>query len=119
MKAFRPPLTTDKPQDLAEANLLQKSATQIRNTLKTRIQVGDISSRGGKGVGLDTDGAAPNFLQLDEDYLRSLKYGVYQLKQAKHYAHEHCDDDGSYKIEVHEAAPDLLRVRMQSRHIIA
>ena len=109
MNAFRPPLTTDKPQDLAEATLMLQSATQTTNTLKTRVQEDALSSRGGKWVGLEADVAAPNFPQLDEDYLWSLTYGMYQLKQYKQYAHEHFDDDGSYRIEVHGAAPDLLR----------
>lgn len=119
MNAFRPLLATDKPQDLAEATLMLQSASQTTNTLKARVQLGALSSRDGKWIGHDADGAAPNFLQLDEDYLRSLTYGVYPLKQAKHYAHEHFDDGSSYRIEVHEAAPDLLRVRMQCRHIRA
>ena len=119
MNAYRPPRSRDKTGDLAEATLMMQCACQANNDLKERVHGGALSRRGGEWVSIDAEGAAADFPELDYEYLRPVTYGVYQLKQAKCYAHEHLDDDGSYKFELHEAAPDLLRVRIQSRHISA
>ena len=48
-----------------------------------------------------------------------LTFRTYQLKQAKSYTREHLSDDGEYTINVHNQAPGLLRIRIQSRHINA
>ena len=117
MNAFRPPIITDKPGDLAEAELMLLSASHDNNALKERVQTGALSSRGGKWVSIDALDAASDFLELDNDYLRSITYLIYQLKQAQLYAHEHLQEDGLYKIEVHGQAQDLLRIWIQSRRI--
>eukprot|EP00732_Lithocolla_globosa_P003764 Lithocolla_globosa_v1_NODE_3155_length_1748_cov_14.170112.p2 type:complete len:129 gc:universal NODE_3155_length_1748_cov_14.170112:965-1351(+) len=51
--------------------------------------------------------------------LRQLKIlfcGRYQLKQAKSYIDEHTNVNGGCTFECHVKAPDLLRVKIQSRH---
>ena len=79
MNAFRPPLITDKPDDLAEAELMLLSASHDNNALKERVQTGALSSRGGKWVSIDALDAASDFPELADDYLRSISY---QPKQA-------------------------------------
>ena len=56
-----------------------------------------------------------DFPRLDEDQLRELTCGTYEVKLASSYAEEHfgngCD------IMVHKEDPSLIRVRIRSRHI--
>lgn len=58
-----------------------------------------------------------DFPLLSEEELLNLTVGVYQLKLAKSYTAEHKNDDGDYNIMVNNDIPDVLRVRIQSRHI--
>jgi hypothetical protein len=39
------------------------------------------------------------FPSLTEEYVRSLTFGTYQIKQAKPYTREHLDDEGKYYFE--------------------
>ncbi|XP_061191029.1 uncharacterized protein LOC133199199 [Saccostrea echinata] len=59
----------------------------------------------------------PDFPHEDEDQLRSLTCGIYQLRLSPSYAKEHIEGDCS--IQVHREEPGLLRVKIQSRHVSA
>lgn len=52
---------------------------------------------------------------MDEEQLRSITCGVYQLRLSPSYAQEHVEGDCS--IQVHREEPGLLRVKLQSRHV--
>jgi len=43
--------------------------------------------------------------------------GIYQLEQARHYVDQHMDEEGGLAFYVHKSANDLIRARLQSRHI--
>ena len=49
---------------------------------------------------MDASDALPGFPVLTEEYLRSLTFGIYQLKQAKSYSREHINEKGGYEIYV-------------------
>ncbi|CAG2203167.1 unnamed protein product [Mytilus edulis] len=55
------------------------------------------------------------FPQLTDEQLRSLTCGVYQLKLSPSYIQEYMEGDS--QICFHKDAPDLLRIRIQSRHV--
>lgn len=57
------------------------------------------------------------FPKLDEDDLRNITLGVYQLKLAQSYNYEHHHDDGQYDILVNKHDKTLLMAKIQSRHI--
>ena len=56
------------------------------------------------------------FPVLDEEYIKSLCFGVYQLKQAKSYTTEHLNDDGLYEFEFILEETNLIKVKINSRH---
>ncbi|KAK3102132.1 hypothetical protein FSP39_009062 [Pinctada imbricata] len=56
-----------------------------------------------------------DFPRLDEEQLRSLTCGTYQLRLSPNYAQEHLEGDCA--INIHKEEPRLLRVRLQSRHV--
>lgn len=58
-----------------------------------------------------------NFPRLTEEKLRAITCGVYQLKLSPCYMREHLD--GSCNITVHKQERNLIRVRLQSRHVSA
>ena len=58
-----------------------------------------------------------DFPRLDEEQLRDITCGCYQLKLSPSYAQEHLKGDCS--IHVHREEIGLLRVRLQSRHVSA
>lgn len=55
-----------------------------------------------------------NFPTLDEEQLRNLTCGTYQLKLSRSYIQEHID--GDCDIWFHKDNDRLLRVKIQSRH---
>ena len=70
-------------------------------------------------MSLEANEAVPEFPVLSKAELQMLTFGTYQLKQAKSYTREHLSNDGDYNINIHNQAPGLLRIRIQSRHINA
>lgn len=61
----------------------------------------------------------PNFFSvLTEDYLPSLIFGVYHLKQALPYSSEHVNDDGGYNIFVVENYHTILHGKIKPRHLL-
>ena len=68
---------------------------------------------------MDAEDACPDFPRLSEDEIRQLTIGVYQLKLAKSYTHEHLDMDGSYSILVNDDIPGIVSAKIQSRHTSA
>ena len=94
------------------------------NPVAERVAKGPLSSRGKWQEVVDESDEVPlnanaqvDFPQLSEDELKSkITCGTYQLKQAQHYADEHLFDKGGFTLFLHRTAPDLVRVRLQSRH---
>jgi hypothetical protein len=56
---------------------------------------------------------------MDLDILRSLFFGTYQIKQNKTDTEDHFDDNGNYVIQVAREDAEVLRCRIQSRHLNA
>ena len=118
INAFRPPLVSTDASDTEIARQMLRKAEMDRNALFSRVEKGPFSSRG-KWSSLDSDEAVPEFPVLSKAQLQMITFGTYQLKQAKSYTREHQSEDGEYKIDVHNLAPGLLGVRIQSRYINA
>ena len=57
---------------------------------------------------MDASDALPGFTVLAEEYLRSLTFGIYQLKQAKSYSREHINEKGGYEIYVSQTSPYII-----------
>ena len=60
---------------------------------------------------MDASDAVPDFPILSESYLRSLTFGVYQVKETFSFACEHLDEDGGYDIFVGKTMPNIFRVK--------
>lgn len=65
----------------------------------------------------DCDHILHNFPKLSLDDLRNITLGVYQLKQAASYTKEHLTDCGLYELFVHKEQSNILKVKIQSRHV--
>ena len=57
-----------------------------------------------------------SFPCLDEEDLRNITLGVYQLKLAKSYSEEHLNPEGEYQVFVSGIKEGLLMGKIQSRH---
>ena len=57
-----------------------------------------------------------SFPRLSHEYLRSLTFGVYQVKQAFSYSSEHVSPDGGYDLFTCQFLPNILQAKIQSRH---
>ena len=66
---------------------------------------------------MDASDAVPDFPILSESYLRSLTFGVYQVKETFSFACEHLDEDGGYDIFVGKTMPNIIKGEIQSRHV--
>ncbi|XP_065937114.1 uncharacterized protein [Magallana gigas] len=100
---YFPPLST--------AAKMQYLSRQI-NKLKEEVEEKKLDTRSAIWKHPDE---LQDFPRLDEDQLRELTCGTYQVKLASSYAEEHfgngCD------IMVHKEDQSLIRVRIRSRHI--
>lgn len=95
---------------------------------RSKISVNSLTERFTKGTGRkvairmarsDADNALIDFPSLSDKYLRTLTFGVYQLKQASSYwlEHIHIDKYGSYNIFVGKNMPDIIQAKIQSSHV--
>lgn len=93
---YRPPIASDKPEDEQLAKEMLEKVSQP-NRLEQRVKKGKFSSRGRGWVPMQ-HAEIQDFPKLDLSYLRALTFGVYQLKQARHYVDEHLTPDGEYEV---------------------
>ncbi|CAG2218816.1 MIB [Mytilus edulis] len=83
------------------------------NTLKAYVEENNLQRRTAHSKPLEDSDIS--FPQLTDEQLRSLTCGVYQLKLSPSYIQEYMEGDS--QICFHKDAPDLLRIRIQSRHV--
>eukprot|EP00732_Lithocolla_globosa_P005480 Lithocolla_globosa_v1_NODE_5693_length_1200_cov_12.183406.p1 type:complete len:195 gc:universal NODE_5693_length_1200_cov_12.183406:739-155(-) len=107
------------------AKTMLKKSRETRNHVAERVEKGTLSSRGRKWEDKlsweymgDNEEAVSDFPKFDSpvEIEKKITYGPYQLEQAKKYSDQHLTKDGTYKIQLHKQAKDLLRVRVHSRH---
>ncbi|XP_033756201.1 uncharacterized protein LOC117338945 [Pecten maximus] len=115
---YRPPLSSadhDADQILAaKMRVLAKD----KNSLQERVREESLDRRTASWKRLEADNAVVDFPSLSEDDLRNITLGVYQLKMARSYTHEHLEN-GDYTLMVDESISGIIRVSIQSRHISA
>jgi hypothetical protein len=88
------------------------------NCLKERIERDHLERRPSNWLSVSSAGDCFNdFPKLQEDDLRQLTLGVYQLKLAKSYSVEHLNTDSSYEMFVNKQDEGLLMGKIQSRHV--
>ena len=130
LNLFRPPIyNTTKDVDLHTAianRMLERSRISV-NIVETRVFSGPLSNRGRlwqeyvdntqNEVNMSHPDVVSNFPRLSLDFLQqNLTCGSYQIQQAAHYTDEHMTANGGFTFSLHHTAPDLIRVRLQSRH---
>jgi hypothetical protein len=81
------------------------------NALKTYVVENKLERRSAQWIPIDD--SEVSFPQLMEEQLRSITFGVYQLKLSSSYIQEYMD--GASRICVHKDDNNLIRVRIQSR----
>ena len=116
---FRPPLSVDNAHNTDDLQLAAQTISMLfrQNQLRERgVRVG-LDKRIVKRV--KTDGADASFLILEEQSLRDITLGVYQLKLVKSYTQVHLDEDGNYENMIYNDMDGMLHVRLQSRHTIS
>ena len=114
LNAFRGPVITNA-QDAESLSIARRMKEQIlkNNSLLEYVNRGLISTRSHWKNLEDSD---VEFPEMDLNYLRSLFFGTYQIKQSQTYTEEHLDDKGSYVVQVAPENNEFLRCRIQSRH---
>ncbi|XP_071179800.1 uncharacterized protein [Mytilus edulis] len=84
------------------------------NTLKQRVEEENLERR--KTIWKEPDNhTLDDFPLLDEEDLRNITCGVYQLKLSTSYIQEHLE--GNCQILIHKEDEHLIRVKLQSRHV--
>ncbi|CAC5380048.1 unnamed protein product [Mytilus coruscus] len=102
---YLPPLSkaTNEDEDINLATQMKQKSREENNLQRGTVQWKPIQ---------DSDIPFP---QLTDEQLRSLTCGVYQLNLSPSYIQEYMEGDS--QICFHKDAPDLLRIRIQSRHV--
>lgn len=107
--AFRDPLTpvNDQNSPLIEKMLQKLLFLQENNLIHKRTLFKELQ---------EDDPDLDNFSKLSMESLRDITLGVYQVKQAPSYSKEHMCD-GSYNIMIHKENQNIVKVKIQSRHV--
>ncbi|XP_061191748.1 uncharacterized protein LOC133199988 [Saccostrea echinata] len=111
---FFPPLSKSDSNeaDDAEAAKMLYLSKQVNN-LKQMVQENGLNRRSTQWQTV-LECEIQNFPMLDEDQLRNLTCGTYQLKLSRSYIQEHIE--GECDISFHKDNDRLLRLKIQSRH---
>lgn len=78
-----------------------------------------LDRRGFNWTKVDSENVTPEFPKYNDTELRQLTLGVYQLRMAKSYTHEHMDVDGGFEILISDEIEGMVCAKIQSRHISA
>ena len=89
------------------------------NELKNKVENDGLDKRSYKWSKIDSTDFDIEFPRLNEEELRNLTLGTYQLKMAKSYTEEHFDSEGRYEVLISAEDQCLLSAKIQSRHISA
>lgn len=111
LRYLKPLSAGDAEEDLALGSKMLYLSKQV-NTLQQHVELNKLDRR---TVCWEEVEDLTDFPCLDEEQLRSLTCGTYQLRLSPSYAQEHIEGDCA--ILVHKEEPGLLRVRLQSRHV--
>ena len=117
INAFRPSLAYDSDKDIEISQKMLEKSKLVINPLKEMFVKSGKRILSNKMKKMDASDALPGFPVLTEEYLRSLTFGIYQLKQAKLYSREHINEKGGYEIYVSQTSPDIIQGKIQSRHV--
>ncbi|OWF49584.1 uncharacterized protein LOC110451517 isoform X2 [Mizuhopecten yessoensis] len=109
---YFPSLSPGNTDDEALATKMLYLSKQINN-LKSRVEDENMEKR--RVIWTEPDDCLINFPKLDETDLRNITCGSYQLKLASSYMQEHIN--GDCEMQVHKENDNLIRVRLQSRHV--
>jgi len=114
-----------KHQKIAE-KMLELSKIDL-NVVELRVSKGTLSRRAKwdeKNINNDEEVeiSSPQILKefpkmTVNEIKEKITCGSYQVKLASKYINEHLESNGGFTFFVHKSAPDLIRVRMQSRHV--
>ncbi|XP_061193736.1 uncharacterized protein LOC133201962 [Saccostrea echinata] len=86
------------------------------NELKDYVETRGLEKRNMKWKRIDSHDVV--FPRLTEEEIRQLTFGVYQIRLAKSYTHEHLME-GKYEIFISNDCAGILCAKIQSRHISA
>ena len=112
--AFRPPLVTSLESDAVIAKRMMALA-RSPNKLQQKVTDNKWDKRRTIWKTMDVS-EMPDFPQLNENELRELTMGVYQIRQAKCYSKEHQTETGKYEIFVNKEQDGVLKAQIRSRH---
>ncbi|XP_056022083.1 uncharacterized protein LOC125673390 [Ostrea edulis] len=104
---YRPPLSVSSEED-------QEIAAKME-----RVENEGLDRRGFNWTKVDSENVTPEFPKYNDTELRQLTLGVYQLRMAKSYTHEHMDVDGGFEILISDEIEGMVCAKIQSRHISA
>jgi hypothetical protein len=83
------------------------------NTLKQRVEDENFTRRTAIWKAPSED--LLDFPRLDEEELRNITCGVYQIRMSSSYIQEHLE--GNSQFFIHREDEHLLRIKIQSRHV--
>ncbi|XP_053378556.1 uncharacterized protein LOC123541039 [Mercenaria mercenaria] len=112
---YLPPLSLAnlEESDIQLAAHMRHLSSQV-NMLKTYVEENKLE-RGNAEWSAVNDEDLDCFPKLTEEQLRTFTCGVYQLRLSPSYIQEYIDGDSD--IYVHKENANLIRVRIQSRHV--
>ncbi|CAG2231242.1 unnamed protein product [Mytilus edulis] len=109
----------EKQHSVEESNTT-RLVTKLRWIVESiNVENDGLDKRSYKWSKIDSTDFDIEFPRLNEEELRNLTLGTYQLKMAKSYTEEHFDSEGRYEVLISAEDQCLLSAKIQSRHISA
>jgi hypothetical protein len=103
--------------DMAE-RMSTKMASQTSNLLQLEVETEGLNRKQRIFTAVNPRIELQDFPKLTLQYVNShIAFGPFQVKQAKWYIAEALKQNGAYSISFHKEKPDLLRTKVQSRHV--
>ncbi|XP_046559913.1 uncharacterized protein LOC124268930 [Haliotis rubra] len=112
---YRPALASHDPEGERIASLMLERSRQ-GNPVKELVERENLLRRRNVYIPI-TEADDVSFPVLSLDELRDITMGVYQLKLAPAYVANHVDSDNAYQLFLCKEVDDLIRVKIQSRHV--
>ncbi|XP_076072514.1 uncharacterized protein LOC143044399 [Mytilus galloprovincialis] len=113
INCFRAPLINDFCNEEIGQTMLDKA--QLGNQVQKYVEDNNLIRK--KAIYSEVNGTENvlDFPKLTLQQIRDITMGVYQLKQAPRYTESHLSDD-NYMLQTCRDRPNLLRVKLTSRH---
>ena len=115
LNLFRPCLSIADEKDRAMASNMM-ACLLSSSALVQQVEHDPVMLRRSKATWVKLSSCDVAFPEVSLQMMQILTCGIYQVKQAERYIHEHLSESGDYEVWVSQLEENLIRCQIKSRH---